>query len=789
MGKKKRIKEKRKSKQVDLSSLPLSVLGKNAALFLEREQYKKAIENYKVIILRSGKKGPALGELIQAYQGRVKELANKGMYREAIELYEHVVKVYDEEVEPSFYIELLFLLGDYQKAVNVFYTHQDKFKDAKNFQRIESTIALLLLAAKPGISALVPSGSPLLQHKHLIEEALKSLYLKQEEKAAEILQPIGLRSPYRDWKLLIKGLAAFYQRRDQEALNILNHIPKNSSIAGIIPFFKSIIEPTYPNSLMPGEEVSFYEKIMGNQAGVLYLSQSFIRASQMNNTKEMLKILRKCADFLPSDKDKEMLKQSSFNVLFHSSKTGIPVTNLIKFYSSLWDEPLTSFEESRISALIYEARHEIGQANRLWEDCLVEIKQSRAKRYFPTRNESNSAIAQILRRMAKNDRKNTDNSTNFFNILFDFNEDNESEFISYLIESLKYDPLDAETYEKIIAFYQQNEQDQQVSKWTEKFLKVFPDNIDTILSAATMAFQKKNFQKSLSLLDKALMYDPLNRKARELKISIHLSSAQKRMAQKKSILAGKDFKLASSLLTQTMRPGKVHIIWGVAEIALGDKEKGRILLQEGVQLAGEDVAAYFHIILEAASKRIPDNNDLIALHRKTLEEKLQIQPTPEKVKALVHLPAVIFEGNKETYPSIRKKMQIIGAYLEKAIHHCRLSEDDLADISHYLAIARLYPLLVQYAKEGIKRFKGNPRFYFFSLIGQMKGGANNNHFELQKKVDKIHTLCMEQGDYQTRDELLTYLENEHPLYSKSSSRENRRPKKNLYLNNFFGGKR
>ena len=50
-------------------------------------------------------------------------------------------------------------------------------------------------------------------------QAFAQVQAGQDEAARETLQPIGLRSPFLEWKVLLRGLIAYYQSDDVRALD------------------------------------------------------------------------------------------------------------------------------------------------------------------------------------------------------------------------------------------------------------------------------------------------------------------------------------------------------------------------------------------------------------------------------------------------------------------------------------------------------------------------------------------------------------------------------------------
>ncbi|MGA1824384.1 MAG: tetratricopeptide repeat protein [bacterium] len=766
-------KHRKKSKKAALTKMPLMELEKNAALYLENGRYKKAIESYKAILsMKQDDNEATLCRLMQSYNGRVKELEQKGMHHESIELYEHVKRMYGKELDIPFYIRQLFLIASYPKAIRELYTHQDTFSDPKQFHTLESIVALLFLADSHGIRDLVPPESLIATHKHYIEEALHALFLKKEEKIGEILRPIGLRSPYRDWKSLIKGLVAFYHHNDKEAAEIFRRIPDEAPIACITSFFHSLISSALESrSLSPlPEQTDLLNTIMGDQAPLIALCKAFKEAYQVKYSREMLKIIKKIADHLPQDADKdlELLRQCSIHVLLNASYTkGTPVGSLMKIYKSLWGDTLPSYEENRISALFYEKQSAWEMAIDSWEACLDDIKHNRADRYFRTGEEKNLAIAQILRRIADHCPKENALTTIFHAMVFGKKSTPQYDYISYLMESVKFDPTEEEVYKNIINFYTKYNNRKEAQKWTEKLLTVFPDNSDALLSAATMAFQRNAFQKALRYLEKLLHYDPLNEKAQYQKISIHIYSARKRIAKKQFSQARKDFQTASAVSNYSKGQVTLHIVWGIAEIVMGNEEEGHTLIRKGIQLSHKDTHVYFFTLLEGINWHV--SKKVLSAYYEILTERLQERPSIRDISHLVQIPFHVVQDNESLSPLLRKEMQIIGPCLKKALHSLTFSEKVLLAICHYLATARLYPLLVQYAHKGIEECRENPRFLFFEIIGESKGVYDEYDIVLEDDLLDIQDLCAEVNDHNTALEIENFIEHKHPLYTRNPS--------------------
>ncbi|MGA1795332.1 MAG: hypothetical protein ACMUIL_05665 [bacterium] len=767
MGKKKRDKARKKAKKIHLADIPPEGLRKNAALYLERGQYKKAIENYKAILSSHGNHEDVLDKLHMAYAGRLRELAGKGMHREAAELWEHIAKVYHYVQDLPFYIERLIQAGDYPKAVRTLYQNQEKINDSKWFQRQESVLALFVLAGVPDIGDLIPDESLILRQRSLVQKALEALYKGDEDRASEMIRPVGMNSPYKDWKLLIKGLVAFYAHRDEEALDIFRRIPDDSPLTRIVNPLRFVLEPS--NAAMPKgtgpfprqEEISLLKEVLGDRAGFLSLQWHLATAEDGRNARDAVGILKRMADDLPADSDQELLRRYCVHFLMRSGKE-----DFLRKYRSLWGSAPDPFEGSRLQALMQERECDWIEANGYWDDCIDLLKKDRTRRYFPDRRQENLAIAQILRHMADNMKKDLHSEDALFDHIFGGDaedEEDEEDFISYLLESLKFDPGDVQTYRKIVDYYKECGDKKNVAKWLERLIQVCPGDMEAVLEAASLAFMRKSFQKSLRFLERALHHDPLNEKARRLKIAIHIVSAHQRFRQKKYNLARRDFERAGSIITSQSKNGRFEIIRGIGEMAMGDEKRGRDLIERGLTLQGDNPCRYFRIPIEGSIWEVPE--DKIAPYHECLRTMLQGQPTIEQVGQLLDIAFSCFLTYMEIPIHTRRKMGIIGPYLDRALRRCMFSEEDLQDICHFLAIVHLHPLLVRYAGEGKRRYPENRRFRFYSLIGRHRGMPCPEDDEGCDLIEELDIRSAKPKERRMVFEIDQFMQGRHPLYS------------------------
>ena len=78
-----------------------------------------------------------------------------------------------------------------------------------------------------------------------ILQAFREVEAGQDEPAKTTLQGISLRSPFLEWKLLLRGLLAYYQNDDAKALENFQRLAPERVPARLAASFRQALDPNY----------------------------------------------------------------------------------------------------------------------------------------------------------------------------------------------------------------------------------------------------------------------------------------------------------------------------------------------------------------------------------------------------------------------------------------------------------------------------------------------------------------------------------------------------------------
>jgi tetratricopeptide (TPR) repeat protein len=195
-------------RRADTQSSPNSAHALLERLFL-KQQLKEAVKQAKL-----NYKGSATPEnhrlLERAYFLRALQLSRSGLHGSAVEVSRHLLK---------FGVTDLSLLEDFARLLLTIGLSQEANGIQGRLESPEAANRLAILAADQAVLHPERSKPPTPEIAHdaaLVRDALVALEANDEKKALEFVRGVARLSPLSDWKLFVRGLAAYYRRNHDE---------------------------------------------------------------------------------------------------------------------------------------------------------------------------------------------------------------------------------------------------------------------------------------------------------------------------------------------------------------------------------------------------------------------------------------------------------------------------------------------------------------------------------------------------------------------------------------------
>ena len=706
-------KKKKKNKKSKVNtSKPISELEQDGRNYLKSEKYRSAIDIFKQI-LKEKETENILDLLHTAYKGRANELSKAGMFKEAEAIYEVIESKCKTDDKSYDYISILLGSGKYTKVLGLLLTDNDNDKE-KEYQ-ILSLIGLLILGNRENDKIDFPEGHILIKDKIILFNVLTEFVAGRERESKELLKKISFKSPFRDFKRLLSGLMKYYNDENDKALEILETIPENSPLKGFSERLKSVISYPYNDSLIKGVSITdkteqkLFFLLRGYNIHSIVSVNNILKALKQNRFNDIEYIIKSIRNLVSA----RSLKMFFYGLLFEND-------DIDKIFSTIFQkEP--KLNAIRLFALYSEKISSGNEANEFWYEYLEYIDD------IDDKTDINLKKALILRRIAKNKQELF--PLDFFDS-FDYEEDDWAQDIE---RSLRYDPYDIDSYKKLLECYTNNKQASK--KWSDKFLKYYPDNLDALLLASDNALKRHAYKNALKFLETALEYDPINIEVVHKKIFIHVTKAQKHIIEKKYHLARNEFKNAAETEYNIEKDGTLRIKWGLLEILDNNIEEGNKLLDEGSGYISNFLKYSFIRHIEAKKMNLPAK--ALKEYEKKFIVALREKHSIENVSSLIQVISDYFLSTT-SYPQIEQDIKIIVKYI-KVFSKSRLIEIELLTICEFLYIISENGILEKYAETGRKKYPKSVMFIYYLIRIKLR---NDSYIPRKKDINEIEKGIM-----------------------------------------------
>jgi len=238
MGK---TKKRKSGKSSNNKSQNINVLNNELKQALDYKRGRKAVSVCKLLFKNSAFKAEDYSELIvSAYEIRIRELLNKRELIQAEQMLESLLKSYPQ-LKDIFPIDLFIrieLSGGKIEILSKYNTDKNLTQKINDFILIHLYDIRLLTNLKklPDNHSLKKDAVILLNAWEEIERDDKSLTAY-----SQMLKVINRHSPYRNWRMFIQALNAFYSGDDKVAIQCISRIDNNPPVSKLAASLSALI--------------------------------------------------------------------------------------------------------------------------------------------------------------------------------------------------------------------------------------------------------------------------------------------------------------------------------------------------------------------------------------------------------------------------------------------------------------------------------------------------------------------------------------------------------------------
>jgi len=521
-----------------------------------------------------------------AYAGRARELAAKGMTKEALTVWENRTQIAPELPADLDYMTLLLRLGRISQAVALGALAGDRL-DPATLTALRSQLAAHHLAGKAEVAAGLAADDPILVQGVAAAQALDAYCAGDDAALGAALAAIPFRSPYRDLAQILKALqrppAALH-----EALELLARVDDASGFAPLRRTCESALGP--PQTLTErladaGEATRRFAMTLAGWGEQRQAIWEEARRAGNSEPKTLLRLLHRHRTLL----GETWARRQGLRLLV----AGFPK-------SAGWIKdsggPQLSAEE-RLLIAAWRAEHNERSGNDL--DAWDAYAQHLMKDRLPEPGTDDALrVALVLRRV-----------------------DSHRDLLSHLVpdddpfvptaslaeaveSSLQFDPDDRDSYERLVRFYLRGPDLKSARRLLDLGLARFPADVGLLTAAMDVALAADAHKKAARYAREILALDPINTGARERLVKSHLAHARKQLKACRLDLASKELEQAAEWEPAWDRGGRLRerrvLLSALLELQ-ADAARGASVLGAQVQAMGGGMAAALALALEGAA--------------------------------------------------------------------------------------------------------------------------------------------------------------------------------------------
>jgi tetratricopeptide (TPR) repeat protein len=556
----------------------------------------------------------------------------------------------------------------------------------------------------------------------------------------------GATSPFLEWKVFLRGLSAFYHDQDERALENWQRLDPARLPARLAAPLRFQIDPSYRQSQPPAMQAALQKQADRLQASGLVLPLRTLQAA-LADSEQLASAFRLAEGLIQALRQQFPRLVPRLAACFYWAVVNGGQPEDVRRYERVFGTPADDPGLDRLRALLFEHVGDMSKAHQHWQKFETSVARNPAAwpavaarsgdrattagdrpttappvaAWSPDRattaDADRATTAQRVRaliwcRMGRNAASIPD--MNKIPDLPPFLRDHpgrpkplKPSAPECFQRSLQLAPDLLAAHEELLHYYMEERDMAGAEKAARRLLEHFPEHAPTLEELADIRTFQEDFAESLSLFQRALRVNPLDRSLRRKIGTAHLLNARSHAEAGRFAEARAEYQRALSY-----REGKdesfVLCKWAACEFKAGDSARGEELLQKALTELGSRLAVAFSMLIETIRLKLPPRlkNRFTAEFKEGLAEP----PTAAAAVALA-ATAAVHQQAKVQYRGQKTHEKQILAYLEKAAK-LDFSEEQLEMIADALLELKALKVLRKYTSHARHRFPRNPHFDF-----------------------------------------------------------------------------
>lgn len=589
-------------------------------------------------------------------------------------------------------------------------------------------VARQALALTPEeVDALVAIEAPFSLELAAVTAAARSIGDGKDDEGLEALRTIGLKSPFRQARLFLRGLSAFYRGQDDEAVRALRSVSRDQVQWPAAEALLLVLEPESADcdGIMRAAPVLQALGLHRAADGLLvslvrrHFDQGKINAALRVASKVLPAASEGLADSLRRDLPAALLV------------AGVERHSVFERVDRAFPADPQDHRLHRLRAWLAEASGDLDRAIGNW----LVVASAAADGSFPLPEEDRALVAaaisqhigELFARCARADDDHSRSSPFVFGRRSSRHSALWSRAFEAFSEAVETDPLNVEAWQGQIESASYLADKRERVRVLERFIKQFPESAEAVIAAARASGERGAFDKGLRFARRAAELEPLNRSIRDIEAWLLCGKGRKKYRAGDKDTGRRCYDEARALVTKCTRAQRLRVLAAVAAYLLVT-DGGEVAAVE--QRVADDGQSQWlwrgYLCIEGelllARRLRPGRGFPPARRRIPMPPKPAEAPSGDEVSALLSLVHDAEERRGHRTPEF---FELLVASLDAG--GTRLSDREDLDLA--ISIAPRPSLKLQLAERGQELWPGDPQFtsirYSTALILKLPG----NYFD------------------------------------------------------------
>jgi tetratricopeptide (TPR) repeat protein len=572
----------------------------------------------------------------------------------------------------------------------------------------------------------------------LVLQAFSQVQAGQDEEARATLQGIGLSSPFLEWKLFLRGLIAYYQDSDPRALENWQRLKLDRLPARLAAPLRLGIDAGFRLAQPPATQASLQQQADRLQNSGLVQPLRAIQASLASEDK-MPQAFRLAENLLPALRQEAPHLVPRLASCFYWSVINSGRPEDLPRYQRVFGAPADDPTFDKLHALALEHRENFVEAHKAWQ--YFEKQVAKAPAAWPG-DQARRVRALVWHHMGTNaasvpDKQEMAKLPRFMRDDFFQPRPLSPPADKCFERSLALAPDQLETYQAYFEYLRRKKKTVQALKIGRRLLKHFPDHVPTLRALGELCLDHKDFAEGLSLLQRALQANPLERRLRGMVSHAHILNARQ-FAEKDQFDEARNEYRAAQALADGKKEVSLLCKWAACEFKAGALEQAESLIQQALSDEGSRLAVAYCLLIETIRFKLA--RPLKTRFDKDFKEALAEIPTGSSSARVADIAAAHRLAGINYFGQKTHEKKVMG-YLEKSLQ-AEFSEDQLAKVCAGLSALKASRSEMRFLHMGQTRFPHSPVFYLAEAEHYLtKGPDRCPMWQVRQLLDRARELA------------------------------------------------